>query len=174
LPPQTDESGEETPMSPEVEARLSPLLAQAAQRLLQQNQQQAQQQMAQQQAQDPLTQMAQQELQLKAGELQRKQQKDQADAALKAAQLEVEKQRIATQAEIENKRITTQIETDDKRTRMDLMKTAATMSNARETKVGETVVDVLKHLSNKNAEEQLRAMQERLQARKRQPENRGE
>ena len=39
LPPQTDESGEETHMSPEVEARLAPMLAQAAQQLLQKNQQ---------------------------------------------------------------------------------------------------------------------------------------
>jgi hypothetical protein len=37
LPPQHDESGEETPMDPEVEARLAPMLAQAAQQLLQKN-----------------------------------------------------------------------------------------------------------------------------------------
>jgi hypothetical protein len=38
LPPQEDESGEEININPEVEARLAPMLAQAAQRLLQQNQ----------------------------------------------------------------------------------------------------------------------------------------
>jgi hypothetical protein len=57
LPPQLDESGEEVQMSPEVEARLSPLLAQAAQQLLPEKQQEAQQAQAQQQAQDPIVQM---------------------------------------------------------------------------------------------------------------------
>ena len=61
LPAQKDDSGEDANMTPEVEARLSPLLAQAAQQLLQMNQQEAQQQQAQQQAQDPLVQMQQQE-----------------------------------------------------------------------------------------------------------------
>jgi len=90
LPPQQDESGEEIHMDPEVEARLAPLLAQAAQQLLQQHQGQAAQQQAQQQAQDPLIQMQQQELQIKAQEQARKMQKDQTDAAFKAQQLKVD------------------------------------------------------------------------------------
>ena len=166
LPAQKDEAGEEVNMDPEVEARLAPMLAQAAQRLLQQNTQQVQAAQAQQQAQDPIVQMQMQELQIKQAEQQRKAQKDQADIALKAAQLEIEKQRIASQAQ-----------TEDKRTRMDMMKTAAVMANDRQTKMGEVAVDVLKHLSNKNAEEQLRAMQERMQARQqkgKQPETKGE
>ena len=60
---------------------------------------------------------------------------------------------------------------------MDMMKTAAVMANDRQTKMGEVAVDVLKHLSNKTAEEQLRAMQERMQARQqkgKQPETKGE
>ncbi|MEI6806914.1 MAG: hypothetical protein WCK49_10500, partial [Myxococcaceae bacterium] len=101
LPPQYDESGEEQNMNPEVEARLAPMLAQAAQRLLQQNQSQAQQKQAQQQAQDPIVQMQQQELQLKAQEQQRKVKKDEVDAQLKMAQIDVEKQRIQTQAKID-------------------------------------------------------------------------
>jgi hypothetical protein len=48
LPPQEDESGEEININPEVEARLAPMLAQAAQRLLQQNQAEVAQQQAQQ------------------------------------------------------------------------------------------------------------------------------
>ena len=48
LPPQTDENGDDVPMDPQVEARLAPMLAQAAQRLLQQNQSQQAQQQAQQ------------------------------------------------------------------------------------------------------------------------------
>ena len=101
LPPQTDEAGEDIPMNPEVEARLAPMLAQAATQLMQQNQAQAAQQQAQQQAQDPIVQMQQQELQIKQAEQQRKVQKDKVDAQLKVAQLGVEKQRIQTQAKLE-------------------------------------------------------------------------
>jgi hypothetical protein len=101
LPPQYDESGEEQNMSPEVEARLAPMLAQAATQLVQQNKAQAQQQQAQQQAQDPIVQMQQQELQLKQAEQQRKTKKDATDAQLKMAQIDVEKQRIQTQAKLE-------------------------------------------------------------------------
>ena len=166
LPPQHDETGEEINMAPEVEARLAPMLAQAAQRLLQQNTQQVQAAQAQQQAQDPIVQMQMQELQIKQAEQQRKAAKDQADAALKAAQIQVERDRIASQAA-----------TEDKRSRVDLMKTAAVMSNDRQTKIGEVAVDVLKHLSNKSHEEQLRVMQERMQARQqkgKQPETKGD
>ena len=105
LPPQTDEHGEEVDMDPQVESRLAPLIAQAAQRLLAQNQQQAMQQQAQQQAQDPMVQMQQAELQIKAGELDRKKQKDAVDAQLKQAQLLIEKDRVDTQAQIEGIRI---------------------------------------------------------------------
>jgi len=94
LPAQKDESGEEQHMNPEVEARLAPLVAQAAQQLLQKNQDEAAQQQAQQQAQDPLVQMQQQELHLKQQEQQRKAQKDQLDAQIKMQQLQVERERI--------------------------------------------------------------------------------
>jgi hypothetical protein len=158
LPPQTDESGEEVQMSPEVEARLSPMLAQAAQQLLQKNQQEAQQAQAQQQAQDPIVQMQMQELQLKAQENQRKAAKDQADNAIKAAQLQVERDRIQTQQA-----------TDDKRIKMDAVKMAAQMQEDKQRHMMDKGVDILKQLSNKSAEEQLRAMQERIQMRQRQP-----
>jgi hypothetical protein len=116
LPAQKDESGEDVNMSPEVEARLSPLLAQAAQQLLQSNQQEVAQQQAQQQAQDPLIQMQQQELQLKAGELERKKQKDATDAQLKAQQLQIEKERIESQEQIEGVRIGLKAEQEKRNT----------------------------------------------------------
>ena len=97
LPPQKDDIGTDQHMSPEVEARLAPLVAQAAQQLLQKNQGEAAQQQAQQQAQDPLVQMQMQELQLKQQEQQRKAQKDQIDAQLKAQQIQVERERIQAQ-----------------------------------------------------------------------------
>ena len=156
LPPQTDESGEEVQMSPEVEARLSPMLAQAAQQLLQKNQQQAQQAKAQQQQQDPIVQMQMKELQLKEQENQRKVAKDRADAALKASQQQIERERIQAQTA-----------TDDKRIKMDAMKTVAQMAADKEGHMVDIGVDVLKQLSNKSHEEQLRQMQERIQMRQR-------
>ena len=154
LPPQKDESGEEMHMEPEVEARLSPLLAQAAQRLLAQNSQQVAQQQAQQQAQDPLVQMQQQELQIKAQDLQRKAQKDAADINLKEQQQQIERERIRAQQE-----------TEDKRIKVDAMKTAAEMQYDRQREMTNLSVDVLKHLSNKHAEDQGRAQQDRQSVR---------
>jgi hypothetical protein len=105
LPPQKDEAGEPIEMNPEVEARLAPMLAMAAQRLLQNNQAEAAQQQAQAQAQDPMVQMQQAELQIKSGELERKKQKDQIDAQLKQAQLQIDKERVDNQAQADGLRI---------------------------------------------------------------------
>lgn len=86
LPPPADDSkDEEAPqLPPEVEAQIAQLAAQAAGKLLQKDQAEAQAQQAQQQQQDPLIQMQQQELQIKQSDVQRKAQKDQTDAQLKA------------------------------------------------------------------------------------------
>ena len=154
LPSEKTEEGDDNYMNPEVEARLSPMLAQAAQQLLQKNTQEIQQAQAQQQAQDPLVQMQMQELQLKAQENQRKVAKDQADAALKASQQQIERERIQAQTA-----------TDDKRIKMDAMKTVAQMSADKEGRMMDKGVDILKQLSNKSHEEQLRQMQERIQMR---------
>jgi len=129
LPPQTDEAGEDMHMDPEVEARLAPLLAQAAQQLLQMNQGQAQQQQAAKQAQDPLIQMQQQELQIKAQEQQRKAAKDQADAQLKASQQQIERERIMSQQQVAEKQAqlnaaknVAELENDKKRTTIEGLK----------------------------------------------------
>ena len=112
LPPQKDEAGEPIEMNPEVEARLAPMLAMAAQRLLQNNQAEAAQQQARTQAQDPIVQMQQAELQIKSGELERKKQKDQMDAQLKQAQLQIDKERVDNQAQIEGVRVGLKAEHD--------------------------------------------------------------
>jgi hypothetical protein len=132
LPPQTDEAGEDIYMDPEVEARLAPLLAQAAQQLLQMNQSQAQQQQAAQQAKDPLIQMQQQELQLKAQEQQRKAAKDQADNQLRASQQQIERERIMSQQQIAEKQAqvtaaqkVAQIEVEKQRNKIDGLRSAA-------------------------------------------------
>ena len=88
----------------DIEVELSRAVAQASDKLLQKDQAEAAQQQAQQAAQDPVVQMQQQELQIKAGELQRKMQKDQADLQLKALEIaktdERERMRITSQEEI--------------------------------------------------------------------------
>jgi len=91
---------EDTNITPEMEAQLAPMLAQAAQKLLQQHQGEQKQQQSAQQAQDPLIQIQQQELQLKAQAQKSKEQKDQAELALKNRQLDIEQERIQSQAAI--------------------------------------------------------------------------
>lgn len=145
LPAQYNESGEEEHMSPEVEARLSPLLAQAAQQLLQQNQGQVAQQKAQQVAQDPLVQMQQQELKLKEKEVQLKEQKQQVEAAAKADQLEIERERIAAQERIAGAQIGAKVESDKAN--------LAAKQQIAGTQIG---VDVAKHratISNQNRQQ---------------------
>jgi hypothetical protein len=87
-------------MPEELEVEVSRLAAAGAQKLLARNQAEASQQQAQQVAQDPIVQMQQAELAIKQAELQRKTTKDQLDAAAKADQIEIEKQRIEAQKEI--------------------------------------------------------------------------
>jgi hypothetical protein len=141
LPPTTDLAGEDINMDPEVEAKLAPLLAQASQRLLLQNQQQAAQQQAAAQAQDPLIQMQQQELQIKQAEQQRKQQKDQADVQLKQQQLQIEQQRISTQAQLET------------------AKTQAQIQATQESDKAKMAVEMMKHLSETDTKHDLQDKQ---------------
>ena len=137
LPPQTDESGEDINMDPELEAKLAPLLAQAAAQLLEKNKSEMAQRQAQQQAQDPIVQMQQQELQIKAQEQQRKAQKDQVDAQLKTQQMQVERERFSTQAQTEMARTAAQIQAnkanEEMRLQADLFKQQTDKQHASET-----------------------------------------
>jgi hypothetical protein len=99
-------------MPEELEVQISRLAAAGAQKLLAANQAKAAQQQAQQAAQDPIVQMQQQELQIKASEIQRKAQKDQIDAQLKAAQIENEKLRIQLQNQMDQQRLSAQVAKD--------------------------------------------------------------
>jgi len=126
-------------MPPEAAEQLAMMTLQASQQLLQQNQQEAQQQKAQQQAQDPIVQMQQQELQIKMKELELKQQKQQIDAATKADQIEIERERIESQKEIAamqvgasaaaaRDKLDRQIELDSAKVGVDIAKHKAQMS----------------------------------------------
>ena len=121
LPPD-NEQYEEDGIPEHLEVRISQLAAQAAQQLLQQNQQEAQAQQNAQAQQDPLVQMQQMELQLKQAELKLKEQKLQVDAAAKADQIRVEENRIESQKEIAGMQVGAKIAKDkaDLEARMEL------------------------------------------------------
>ena len=133
LPPQYGADGEENEIDPALEAKLAPLLAQAAQQVLQQNQTQIAAQQAQQAAQDPIIQMQQRELAIKEADQQRKAAKDQVDAMLKAEQIAVENKRVEAQAK----------DAADK-TKNEMLRTAAQMRDEREKLVMKEVLDVMK------------------------------
>ena len=133
LPPQKDESGEDVNMDPQVEAMLAPLLADAAQAVLMQNQQFAAQQQAMQQAQDPLLQLQQQEVAIKQAEQQRKAAKDMADVELDKQKLALDAQKIALDAK-----------NAGDRQKFEALKTAAVMRDAKEKALLDAGVDMLK------------------------------
>ena len=92
--------GEDDELPEDMEIQVSRMAALGAQKLLAANQSEAAQQQAQQVAQDPLVQMKQAELALKAEDVNIKKQKMVLDAAAKADQLTIEKERIEAQKEI--------------------------------------------------------------------------
>jgi hypothetical protein len=132
LPPTQDESGEDVNMDPEVEARLAPMLAQAAQRLLQQNQAEAAQQQAQKQQQDPIVQMQMQELQIKQADQQRKAQKDAADIQFKQQQLQVDSQLKKKQIDIDALKAATQSKEQKANRDMAALKVVAEMNHNKD------------------------------------------
>lgn len=155
LPAQTDVSGDDIHLDPEVEANLSPILAQAAQQLAQQHTKAAAQQKAQQQAQDPLIQMQMQELQLKAAEQKRKEAKDQADIAIKQQELELERERISStagvalsgqqaQAAQAQAELIVKAQTANQKLKVDTLKNAADMVARNEHNQKTLVVNTLK------------------------------
>jgi hypothetical protein len=132
-------------MPEEIEIQLSRLVADAGQQLTQAKQQQAAQAAAQQQAQDPMFQLKQQELAIKQAEVQRKSQKDMADAQAKeteaerkakkdlldamieAERLKIDQQEIAIQAKTEGVKIRTQREQAQQQRKMKMI--GATKNN---------------------------------------------
>jgi chaperonin GroES len=143
LPPQFDASGEEVPMDPEVEARLSPLLAQASQQLLNMNKSQQAQQQAQQQMQDPLVQIQMQELQIKQADQKRKEVKDQTDAALKQKQMQLDA--LKSVAQMRNTKQDTMI-----RTGVDVLKTLSDQTHQKNTQKADQDQEMGKHQMERN------------------------
>jgi hypothetical protein len=91
-------------MDPLMENQLSRLMADASQKVLQQNQAEMAQKEAMAQAQDPLNEIQRQELQIKAAEVERKTKKDMSDAALRSAEVAIKQEEAANKkAEQEQK-----------------------------------------------------------------------
>jgi len=113
----------------DIEVLLAQTMAQASTQLTQQKQAEAAQQAAQQQAQDPVIQMQQQELAIKQAEIQRKAQKDQADAQIAAAKLQLEEKKANTTMSLEASRIAAQ--TDQANAKRDLDEAKALIDLAK-------------------------------------------
>ena len=157
LPPNQDEAGDDIHINPEVEARLAPMLAQAAQRLLSQNQAQVAQQQAQQQAQDPIIQMQQQELALKQAEVQRKAQKDMADLEIRKRQQEIEAGRIISQNEMAKQKLQAEQQ-------MDAIRAAAEMRDGREKEIIRLGADIAKQLSSQAHQKEMQSQPQQPKA----------
>ncbi len=185
MPPQEDSEGDDIRQNPEVEAALAPLLAQAANQLLQQNMAQAAQQKAMQQAQDPLIQMQMQELKLKEQEIQNKAQKDQAEIQVKLQQIQVDRERIAAasatadkQREIDVLKNAAQLGVkqaldkgkqthDERKLQVEALKNAADMTMKKEDQQRKTKVQALKdaaQITAKNSENEMRMAHEAYQS----------
>lgn len=82
----------------EVEVLLSQVIADAATQLAQQHTQEAAQQQAQQQAQDPLMQLQREEIEIKKGELKRKEKKDDQDYEIENKKLGLQGKKVVADA----------------------------------------------------------------------------
>lgn len=112
MPAMKTADGDDMELPPQVEAQLSPMLAGAAQKLLQNNQAEAAQQQAQQQMQDPVIQMQMQELQQNEREIARKENKDKADIMLRQQELIIKAQQVEQAQETAGAQIGARITTD--------------------------------------------------------------
>ena len=159
LPPQMDESGEDVHIDPQTEARLAPILAQAAQRLLAQNQAQVAQAQAAQQAQDPLLQLQQQELQIKQAEAQRKAQKDQADIQLAQEKLQIDSALREKQLQIDAMKSAAQTISNERNAKaqrnLDALKTVAQHQHEKHTQTKDHIHEGLKSAAELEAEQNM-------------------
>ncbi len=111
-PDETD--ADEKVMPEELEVRISQMAAQASQALLQRDTNEVRAQQAQAAQNDPIVQMQQQELAIKQAEVDIKNKKLMTDAAAKADQLQIERQRIDSQEKIAAMNATIKVNEDAK------------------------------------------------------------
>jgi hypothetical protein len=154
----------DTEMDEDTEVQVSRLAAAAAAKVVQASQANAAQQQAQQAAQDPIVQMQQAELQIKAKEVELKEKKLLADAASKADQLDIERDRIATQKEIAAMQAGIKLFTEQANLDADQKAQAAKFSLDLATRVSQEELQ----------ERQTREAQARAQVQQNNPQNTGE
>jgi hypothetical protein len=111
-PDETDE--DERALPQEIEVRISQMAAKASQALLQRDTNEVRAQQAEQAKNDPIVQMQQQELQIKSKEVEIKEKKLMTDAAAKADQLRIERERIESQEKIAAMNATIKVNEDAK------------------------------------------------------------
>jgi hypothetical protein len=128
IPLPTGEEENEEAIPRDMELQISRMAAQASDALLNRNKTEVAAQQAQQAAQDPIIQMQAKELELKQAEEQRKMQKDQSDAAAKAAQLEIEKERIASQERIAQASLMSKLQKDKQELGLKAMQAVANVN----------------------------------------------
>jgi hypothetical protein len=128
VPLPTGEEENEEAIPRDMELQISRMAAQASDQLLNRNKTEVAAQQAQQAAQDPVIQMQAKELELKQAEEQRKMQKDQSDAAAKAAQLEIEKERIASQERIAQASLMSKLQKDKQELELKAMQAVANVN----------------------------------------------
>lgn len=156
LPPMKDNDGEDVTLPNEVESQLAPLLAQAAQKLLQNNQAEMAQQQAQQKMQDPVIQIQLQELEIEKAEAARKAKKDADDLEIARQKLALEAKKIANQQEATGAQIganvataKAKVESQEKiegaRMGVDLLKTQSQTSINTELEGARMGVEIMKH-----------------------------
>jgi hypothetical protein len=154
----------DTEMDEDTEVQVSRLAAAAAAKVVQASQAEAAQQQAQQAAQDPIVQMQQQELQIKAKEVELKEKKLLADAASKADQLDIERDRITTQKEIAAMQAGIKLFTEQANLDADQKAQAAKFSLDLATRVSQEEIQ----------ERQVKEAQARAQMQQSNPQNTGE
>ena len=110
-------------LSEEIEVNLARVVAEAGKQLTPANMKQAAQQQAMAKAKDPVVQMQQAEMQIKSAEVQRKSQKDAADAALNREKLNLEKTKVQIDAQEKGVRLQADKVKEDNKLDLELFKT---------------------------------------------------
>ena len=125
--------GPEEKIPEAMEVQISKMVAEGSQIVLAQSLQAKAQQQALQNAQDPIMMAEMQKLQIQQAEVQRKAQKDQADAALDAAKLQLDAQKAERTATIEAARIAAQTEQAQAKNDLDEAKAILDLAKSQQT-----------------------------------------
>lgn len=144
MPAMKDDDGDDTSLPPQVEVQLSQLVAQAAQKLLQNNTAEMQQQQAQQQMQDPVIQIQMQELEIQKAEAARKDKDSERDYEINLKKLALEEKKITTGQETAGAQIGANIAT-----------AKAKVESAEKIEGAKIGVDLTKHESQLQVQQEL-------------------